>query len=164
MADNDIIDYQAPAPAPELKQLDFLVGKWEVEGTIKETQYGPAGNVGGWHSWKWMKGGYFLEHRWEQELGEGAEYIGFDATNNRFHSHYFESNGPYDEAGSTYEGAMRNNNFVQCGPARITYTPSADGKTMRVTSDLSPTGEVQGLDAPDSEWTAWLEATYTKVG
>lgn len=156
--------YQAPTPAPELKQLNFLVGTWQTKGVFKASDYGPAGTVEGEHSFEWFNE-YFLKHSWKEALGSGVEYIGYDAPNKRFHTHYFDSNGPYDEEGSTYEGAIRGANYVQCGPARITYTPGADGATMKVTAEMSSKQQRhQGLDAPDSDWQDWLEVTYTKVG
>jgi hypothetical protein len=162
MADSSSTDYQAPQPAPELQRLSFLVGKWQTKGSFRAHAYGPAGSVEGEHTWEWFNE-YFLKHTWKEGLGEGVEYIGYDEPNKRFHTHYFDNNGPYDEEGSTYEGAMRGDSYVQCGPARITYTPSSDGKTMKVTAKLGKKQRSQGLDTPDSEWEDWLEATYTKV-
>lgn len=156
-------DYQPPKPSPELKKLNFLVGKWKLAGTMKETaQFGPGMELEGWHSWEWFNE-YFMVHRWKQELGEGIEYIGWEEARNSFYSHYFDNNGPYDEDGSTYEGEMRGKNYVICGPARITYTPSDDGKTLHFTSEGAKSMRRQGLDAPDSEWFDWMEGTFTKT-
>lgn len=163
MADTSI-DYQTPTPDPALKQLDFLVGEWDLKGTMKESAFGPAGVIEGWHKWEWKYNGFFLVHTWKQELGEGIEFIGYDAANKRFETHYFDTNGPYDEAGSTYKGEMRGKSYVQVGPARITYTPSDDGKTIKFTSDMPKDLQPRQLNAPDSNWVEWLEGTYTKIG
>lgn len=162
MADDNAVDYQVPKPNPELKKLDFLVGKWKSQGTYKATPYGPAGVVDGEDTFEWFNE-YFLKHSWKQPLGIGVEYIGYEEARGCFYTHYFDSNGPYDEEGSTYEGEMRGNKYVQCGPARITYEPSADGKTIKYTAEMGKTGRRQSLKAPDSDWAEWLEATYTRV-
>lgn len=163
MADSDSSNYyQAPKPAPELEQLTFLNGTWKTKGSFKATQFGPAGSSEGEHRFERFND-FFWKHSWKENLGEGVEYIGYDEPNKRFHTHYFDNNGPYDEAGSTYEGAMRGDSYVQCGPARLTYTPSADGKTIKVTADMPKKGQSQGLGAPESEWEEWLEVVFTKT-
>lgn len=162
MADNETVDYQPPKPSPELKKLNFLVGKWELTGAMKETQFGPAAELSGQHSWEWFND-YFLVHRWNQAIGEGVEYIGWEEERGSFFSHYFDNNGPYDEGGSTYEGEMRGKSYVICGPARITYTPSDDGKTIKFTSEGSKDMAHHGLDAPDSAWFEMMEGTFTKI-
>lgn len=155
--------YQAPTPAPELKQLNFLVGRWQTKGNFKASEYGEAGTVEGEHSFEWFNE-FFLKHSWKEALGSGVEYIGYEDARKSFYTHYFDNNGPYDEEGSTYEGEMRGKSYVQCGPARIIYTPSEDGATMKVTAEMSSKQQRrQGLDAPDTDWQDWLEVTYTKV-
>lgn len=166
MADTDAdatVNYQAPKPSPELKKLDFLVGAWEQKGHMKDSQFGPGGPIAGQHTWEWFNE-YFLKHTWSQELGEGVEYIGYEEARKSFYTHYFDNNGPYDEEGSTYAGEMRGKSAVFCGPARITYTPSADDKTIHFTSEGTKNQRRQELTAPDSAWFDWMEGTFTKVG
>lgn len=162
-ADTDAAaDYQAPEPNPELKKLDFLVGTWEQKGHMKPSQFGPGGPIGGTHKWEWFNE-YFLKHSWSQELGEGVEYIGYEDARKGFYTHYFDNNGPYDEEGSTYEGKMSGKSAVFCGPARLTFTPSADGKTIKFTAEGGKKSRRQTLDAPDSDWFDWMEGTFTKL-
>jgi hypothetical protein len=36
---------QPPAPAPELKKLDYFAGNWSVEANMKPSSYGPGGKT-----------------------------------------------------------------------------------------------------------------------
>ena len=157
--------FAAPKPNPKLKDLNFLVGKWKLTGNFRATDYGPAGTIEGEDTFEWFNE-YFLKHTWKQPLGTGMEFLGYeeDEEENSIVTHYFDNNGPYSRnGGSIYRGEMRNKSYVQCGPARITYTPSEDGKVVKYTAEMSVDGKSHGLDAPDSAWAKWLEATYTKI-
>jgi hypothetical protein len=76
MADNNTTNnaqahQQPPQPSPDLKNLDRLVGPWEVSG-------GAQGRV----SFEWMEGGFFLiQHVDLEQYGQrikGIEIIGHE--------------------------------------------------------------------------------------
>ncbi len=61
--DNDTQDYgQPPEPNPDLRNLDRLVGAWEMSGEAQ-------GRV----AFEWMEGGFFLMQR--VDLGQGGQRI-----------------------------------------------------------------------------------------
>ncbi len=64
---------QPPQPSPDLKNLDRLVGTWEMSGEVH-------GRV----SFEWMEGGYFLiQHVDLEQYGQrikGIEIIGHEKT------------------------------------------------------------------------------------
>lgn len=74
-------------PYPALRQLDRLVGEWEVTGSFLQ----------GVISFEWMEGGFFLVQRVDCEGGgrtiRGVEYIGFDEDTQTLRSHYMDVNG-----------------------------------------------------------------------
>lgn len=97
MSDN--FDYQTawqpPAPNPDLKALDRLVGAWRISGEAEGTV-----------SYEWMEGGFFLIQRVDLEHGDhvirGIEIIGHE-------QRFMEEPGAeirsryYDNMGSTFD-------------------------------------------------------------
>lgn len=152
---------QLPAPDPELKRLDFLVGTWKIEGENKEWEFGPAGKVTSIDTFEWLEGGYFLVHRWEttfsaagqDTVDNGYEFFGYDAASKKYRTHFFNSYGPYDEAGNTYEGGFVDDSLILTGPNRITYKLNEDGT---ITNDADLPGE-------NSTWIPWMHTTMTRI-
>lgn len=105
MADsNNHLAGKLPAePHPQLRQLDRLVGKWEVSGSFLQ----------GFMTYEWMEGGFFfIQHvdcyTRERQI-KGIEYIGFDEDTQTLRSHYMDIHG-----------------------ANFTYTWQIEGDTIRI--------------------------------
>jgi len=49
-----------PKPAPELKKLDYFLGKWTTDGDMKAGAMGSGGKVTSTGHAEWMEGGFFL--------------------------------------------------------------------------------------------------------
>jgi hypothetical protein len=103
---------QHPAPAPELKKLDYFVGTWNVDADMKPSPFGPGGKTTGTDHYEWMQGNYFLiihSTYSSQSMGSGIEYavIGYDTKKKQYTYESFSSDGEHDIA---------------------TGTPDADGK------------------------------------
>jgi hypothetical protein len=62
---------QAPQPNPDLRQLDRLVGTWDLSGPVQGTT-----------KFKWRKGGFFLAQRYKFDMdgqpNKGMEIIGHE--------------------------------------------------------------------------------------
>ena len=90
-------------PYPALRQLDRLIGRWQVTGSL----------VQGFMTYEWMEGGFFLIQHVDAEAGDrqirGVEYIGFDEDTQTLRSHYMDVHG-----------------------ANFTYTWEIDGDTIRI--------------------------------
>jgi hypothetical protein len=64
-------DSQQPVnPDPALKHLELFVGKWNTQGEIKASPYGPAGKIIGTDTYEWLPGGFFLVHRVDVRIGD----------------------------------------------------------------------------------------------
>ncbi|WP_067831223.1 DUF1579 family protein [Actinomadura kijaniata] len=152
--------FEMPTPDPALRQLDFLVGSWDVKGSTIEGPMGPAAEVTGWETFEWMEGGFFLVHRWKtgfEVAGQavddvGYEFLDYDPATGQYRTHFFNSLGPYDGEGSRYLGGFDGDALVVTGPARIRRTPNSDG-TIRVDSEV-PVG-------PDT-WAPMMSYVLTK--
>jgi hypothetical protein len=89
MADhnNDRAGTLPDRPAPALKSLERLIGRWKVTGTLFE------GSI----AFEWMEGGFFLvqhvDARARSRPIRGIEYIGFDEETGTLRSHYMDDHG-----------------------------------------------------------------------
>lgn len=104
MAENNHLAGRLPSePYAALRQLDRLVGTWEVSGSFFQ----------GTISFEWMEGGFFLVQRVDGRAGErtirGVEYIGYDEDTQTLRSHYMDIHG-----------------------ATFTYTWAVDGDAIRI--------------------------------
>jgi hypothetical protein len=146
---------QSPKPDPALKRLDAFVGKWNTEGQIKESPFGPAGKIIGTDTYEWLTGGFFLIHRVDVRMGdqtnESIEMIGYDALSNTYPMHSFDSQG----------------NFIQM-QARVTGdTWTFTGEAMRFTGVFSKDGNsISGkweYKSDDSDWHHWMDVKLMKA-
>lgn len=139
----DDTEFAMPTPDPALKRLDFLVGDWTLTGRTIEGPMGPAAEVAGWERFFWMEGGFFLVHVWESRFAVGGqpvvdagyEFLDYDSETGQYRTHFFNSLGPYDPAGSHYAGTFEGDALVVTGPARISRKPDTGG-SITVFSDV----------------------------
>ncbi len=99
---------QMPKPGPELKQLDYFMGTWKMEGETKPSPYGPGGKVTETDHSEWMPGGFFLLTHSETKspMGEakGLSIMGYKADDKVYTYHEFDSMGETISATGTVEG------------------------------------------------------------
>ena len=155
---------QVPAPDPELQRLAPLIGTWHAAGQSVDSLAGPAGKVEATETFEWLKGGYFLVSHYKITWEEGGEpnygvmYWGYDSEARKFRTHFFNDQGPYDEAGSTYEGVVADGKLTFTGPARFQYELDEEGRIK-----VNPDGTITVLWwLRDSEgaWQFWRDAIY----
>jgi hypothetical protein len=108
-------------PHPALRQLNRLLGGWEVTGPFLQ------GRI----SFEWMEGGFFLIHRVDGQAGgraiRGVEYIGFDEDTQTLRSHYMDVHG-----------------------SNFTYTWAIEGDTIRIWfGDKGSDNYFEGRFSPD---------------
>ncbi|MFI7544662.1 DUF1579 family protein [Actinoplanes sp. NPDC049599] len=151
-----------PQPAPELKQLDYLVGTWKLSGMTEEGPMGPPAQMSGTETFEWLPGGFFLVHHWEGAIDMGPrgtmpdvgyEFFDYDPETSKFRSHYFSSFGPYNEEQSHYVGDFEDDKLVLVGPARYVRALQEDG-SIKYDCDFP---------LPDGTWVPFMHATLTKV-
>jgi len=80
---------QTPVPNPDMKNLDRLVGTWNVSGGVQ-------GKV----VYEWMEGGFFLMQRVDLGDNKGLEIIG--------HEQLFGADEPSADIKSRYYDSMGN--------------------------------------------------------
>ena len=82
----------APPPHPKLRELDVLAGTWRLEGHDLEGGSPFTGRV----TRRWLPGGHFLVQQMTIDGDEqhGAEYIGYDHSQQTLRSMFFSNGGP----------------------------------------------------------------------
>jgi hypothetical protein len=115
----------APQPHPRLRELEVLVGTWDLTGHDLDGGSAFTGTV----TRRWLPGGYFLvqEMRIDDEDSAGAEYIGYDYAQDSLRSMFFSTEGP---------GPFCSSRSSTCG--RSTMTPSPSGTASGTLRHASP--------------------------
>ena len=147
-----------PKPAPELKQADWMVGKWKIDGDAKPSPMGPGGKMTMTEDIDWMQGGFFLvshSHFSGAGMGEGSgiSIIGYDTDAKKFTYNEFNSWGEASKSMGTIDGKT----WTWLGEDRM-----GKGKfIMNVTSPTSYTFEYD-MSQDGTNWTTVMTGTATK--
>ncbi len=154
MANDNTNDTQAygrsSEPSPKLKELDRLVGKWEVSGDYVE----------GTSTFEWMEGGFFLLQRVDFERQNGQRIKGVEIIG---HEHPFGAE-PGEEIKSRFYSRMGDT---------LDYVYELEGDTLTIWGgEKGSPAYYRGTFSGDSGTLsgAWhypgggYEATSTRVG
>jgi hypothetical protein len=83
-----------PEPNAALKNLDVMVGVWDLAGV----EAGTNGEINGRLRFAWMDGGFYLVQHVEVDYAgrevSGVEYIGYDEASGSLRSYFFSNEGP----------------------------------------------------------------------
>ena len=100
----------APKPGPEHKRLEFFVGKWQFEGEIKKTDFGPAGKMTGTEQCEWFEGGFHVICRGEGSIGgqrsKELVVLGYDRESGVFTRYNIGSSGEGGFATAKIDGKV----------------------------------------------------------
>jgi predicted enzyme related to lactoylglutathione lyase len=162
------VTHSAPVPDPALRRLDFLVGRWRIEGQTMPGFPGPAMSSSSTETFEWLPGGFFLVHRWDGVFGDPADdsrpelpggavqkgimFYGYDAATRTYCTHFFDGNGPFHE-GSMYQGKFVGDGLEFAGPARFILVQNEDGT---VTNDWQLPGDAE-------TWVPWRHTVMTRL-
>ncbi len=149
---------QMPKPAPELKQLDWMAGKWKLEGDAKPGPMGPGGKMNMTEDIHWMQGGFFLVSHTKfagAGMGEGSgiSVMGYDSDEKKFTYNEFNSMGEANKSIGTVDGKT----WTWYGEDKM-----GKGKfIMNVTSPTSYTFQYD-MSKDGNEWTTVMTGKATK--
>lgn len=148
-----------PTPAPELKQLDWMAGSWNIDGVNKPGAMGPGGKWTMTEDVHWMQGGFFLVAHSKFSgggMGDGTalSVMGYDKDVKKFTYSEFNSWG---EAGKSL-GSVDGKTWTWYGEEKTT-------KGRFIMNVTSPTSYTLQYDmSPDgTNWTTIMTGTATKV-
>jgi hypothetical protein len=146
---------QQATPGPQQQRLGVFVGKWTTRGRTKATPSAPAADIVGTDTYEWLEGGFFLVHRVNVRIGaqhvKGLEIIAYDASNEIYRTHAFDSQGHY----ATYQATVHDGAWTFMGKLeRAAVVPSDAGDAMTIRWERSTDG---------LSWLPWMDMTLTKV-
>ncbi len=154
---------QHPAPAPELKKLDYLIGDWRVESDLKPSSSGPGGKITETFHHQWMQGNFFLITHCRYSvpsLGrDGVEYevMGYDSKKHQYTYESFNSDGEHDVATVSVDAAGKVWTFNS-----VPDSPGAT-KWRHTETVLSPTSYTIKLEVfQNGNWSTIMEGKGTK--
>src|ERR1700741_2966968 len=103
-----VAQMEMPKPAPELKKLDFLVGKWASDADMKPGPMGPGGKMSTEEHNEWMDGGYFLvlhsNFKGAAFTGSSIAFMGYDRDEKAYTYDEFNSNGETNHSKGNVNG------------------------------------------------------------
>jgi hypothetical protein len=157
---------QPPAPGPELRRLEPLVGSWKAKDQTRDRILGPGVSVTNQEEFYWLEGGYFLVQTYDTTFGDeraqkGVNYWFYDVESKKFRIIFFRNNGPFTEEGNRYEGKVADGKLTFTGPARFQYELGVDGKLK-----LNPDGTITvawWLRDENGHWKPWMNNTFSKI-
>jgi len=156
-----VAQMEPPKPAPELKRLDYFVGKWTLDGDMKPGAMGPGGKMTEMEDNAWMDGGFFLVGRVDFKSsmgnGTGTSYMGYDPRDKMYTYDAFNSWGEAEHAkgmvsGDTWTWTSESDMMGHTTKTRFTVKEvSADSYTFKF--------EMSGADGA---WSTAMDGKATK--
>jgi ketosteroid isomerase-like protein len=147
---------------PELKQLEYFVGRWKVEGDAKASPFGPAGKFDAAMNCQWFPGGGqvvcsstgtaptgpFQELTTYSYDADAKAYIGFDVDNTGF--------------SAAAKGSFQGGNWI------FLFDTRAGAKPIKVRLTLSASSAAGGeykqeFSIAGGPWTLFAEGKATKA-
>lgn len=155
---------QRPAPAPELKKLEYFAGMWKMDAETKPSSFGPGGKLTGTDHIQWMEGNFFMiihSKFSSQAMGDGVEYavMGYDSKKKQYTYESFNSAGEHEVATGTLDSEGKVWTWYSApdtgGPMKWRYTETV----------LSPASYTIKFEmAPDgTSWSSVMEGKATKA-
>jgi len=148
-------------PAPELKKLDYFVGKWATEGEIKPGPMGSGGKFTGTNRVQWMDGAFFLvtQSEFNGAMGKGAEtaYMGYDGDDGTYTYDSFNTLGEADHA----KGNVNGDTWTWRSETRVGAQTLKGRLIIQVLSATAYDFRFE-LSPDDTTWTTVLEGKTRK--
>jgi hypothetical protein len=151
-----------PKPGPEHEKLNYFVGDWVSEGTMKPGPFGPGGAMSTTETSKWMDGGFFVQIQSDFKSatmgnGSGIAFMGYDPEAKVYTYDEFNSFGEATHARGTAAGDTWTwTSDMKMGPQTL--------KTRFTQKILSPTSYTFKFEtSPDGDkWDTAMEGKAIK--
>jgi Protein of unknown function (DUF1579) len=151
-----------PAPAPELKKLDFLSGNWAAEGTMNPVPGMPGGKFTMTTHAEWMEGNYFLVEHSDGDLGPMGKMkelavMGYDPDRKVYTYNAFNSGGQVESSSGTVDG----DTWTWLSDEHMNGMTFKGRFTMKVLSPTSYTMKFE-MSQDGTNWMTGMEGKATK--
>jgi hypothetical protein len=157
---------QAPAPpkpAPELKKLDYFVGKWKMDGDSKPGPMGPGGKMTMTQENAWMDGNFFVVGHSKFDApgmggGVATSYTGYKPDEKVYTYDEFNSMGEAEHSTGTLDG----DTWTWLSEEKMGPQTMKGRFTMKIASPTSYTFKFE-MSQDGATWTTAMDGTATKV-
>lgn len=100
---------QAPKPGPEVKKLEYFVGRWTSTGDFKPGPMGPGGRMTVNNNCEWFPGGFFVVCRSQGTMPMGPTHglgiLGYNAERKHYTYYAIDNSGmPPEPVRGTFSG------------------------------------------------------------
>ena len=151
-----------PEPAPELKKVEYFVGKWTWEGDMKPGPAGPGGKMSMIERNQWMDGGFFLTMRSEFKIanlgsGSGMAFMGYDTARKVYTYDEFNSMGESQHSTGTVDG----DTWTWSGEQRMRGSTTKTRFTVKILSPTSYTFKFE-MSPDGNNWSTVMDGKATK--
>ena len=153
----------APTPAPELKKLDYLVGKWKLDGELKPGPMGPGGKMTMTEEDAWMDGNFFLvAHSRFDGAGMGSgtaiSFMGYNPDQKTYTYDEFNSMGEAEHSTGTIDG----DTWTWIGDQKMGAQTMKGRYTMKILTPTSYAFKFE-MSADGATWTPVMDGTATRL-
>lgn len=152
---------QPPKAGPEHKRLHYFVGRWQTEGDMKQSPFGPPGKFTGTDRNAMLAGGFFLVMHSDGKgpLGEmrSLEVMGYNADEKVYTFNGFDNWGMAETSKGTVNGDTWTwNSETKWGGKAY--------KARFILKEVSPTSYTFNYDiSEDGTWKNVMEGKATKA-
>jgi hypothetical protein len=141
---------------PDIKDLFFLVGKWNCLGEIIASEAGPSISIRGTETYAWVQKGKYLEHRVAVSMGDAnvevIELIGNGQEDSDTYPIYALENA---EMNKVMDVRVNDGLLAYAGEnVRANMEMSEDEKSMSAYWERTDDG---------IEWIPWMQLNYSKI-
>ncbi|HKW19538.1 MAG TPA: DUF1579 family protein [Terriglobales bacterium] len=151
-----------PAPAPELKKLDFMTGNWSAEGTVNPGPGMPGGKFSITTHAEWLDGNYFLVEHSDGDMGPMGKIkelavMGYDPDRKVYTYTAFNNMGQAETATGTVDG----DTWTWLSDEHFGGMTMKGRYTMKVLSPTSYTMKFE-LSQDGTNWMTGMDGKATK--
>lgn len=151
-----------PQPGPEQQKLSFFVGKWNSQGDLKQSSFGPGGKYSGIETCEWVANHFGVLCRTQGTLPAGpitgVSMIGYDAGEKTYV--YSEINN-FGEA-SISRGTVDGDTWTWTNDAKMFGKLMRQHFTMKVVSPDTATYQFEVAEA-DGPFNLVMEGKQTRI-
>jgi hypothetical protein len=149
---------------PELRKLDYFVGRWTSSGEMLPSLLGPGGRITVQEENEWMDGGYFVVLHLTfttpgEGKGRGIAFMGYDSDEHAYTYDEFNSLGDAIHS----KGTLQGDTWAWSSRRRIGQQLMHTRFTMKI---LSPALYMYRFEisSDGADWQLVMEATDRKSG
>jgi hypothetical protein len=152
-----------PKPSPEMKKVDYFVGRWKMDGEVKPGPMGPGGKMTMTEENSWMEGGFFLVTHSKFEgaglgSGSGTSFMGYNPDTKMYTYDEFNSMGEATHSTGIVDG----DTWTWTGEEKMGDQMVKGRFTVKILTPTSYTFKYE-MSSDGTNWNTVMDGKATKV-